>query len=347
MTWPGRSLPACASPMRPEHLAAGAGLRAGGLRGAGLPGACLLSACLLSACLLSACLLAGCGGGPVRPSQPRPLPTPPATTGGVPDAVPRAEPRSAHGNPPFYEVAGRRYAVLASADGYVERGVASWYGPDFHGRNTSSGEPYDMYGMTAAHKTLPLPCYARITNLANGRSIVVRINDRGPFVANRIVDLSYSAAQRLDIVRMGTAFVELRTVGPDDMLAANAAPPATSPPPAPAATSAPAPAPAPAQTQADEAITPPPVASTIPVAAPPGLSLYIQVGAYGDPANATRVVGRLRAAGLPRVLVLDGLAGGRVLQRVRIGPIASVEDYDQLAARLAAIGFPDARLATD
>jgi len=297
----------------------------------------------VAACLLAASLLAACSHPPLRPPAARPLP-PPANGAGVPDAVPRAEPRSLHGNPPFYEVAGRRYAVLASADGHVERGVASWYGPDFHGRNTSSGEPYDMYGMTAAHKTLPLPCYARITNLANGRSIVVRINDRGPFVANRIVDLSYSAAQRLDIVRMGTAFVELRTVGPEDMLAAN-----TGTATAAQALPAPAPAPPPATTMepAGESITPPPVAAGNPVAAPAGLSLYIQVGAYGEAANAARVVARLRSAGLPRVLVLDGPAGARALQRVRIGPIASVEDYDQLAARLAAIGFPDARLATD
>ena len=136
-------------------------------------------------------------------------------SGTVPDAIPRAETRSTHGNPPFYDVNGQRYKVLASADNYVERGVASWYGPDFHGHNTSSGERYDMYGMTAAHKTLPIPCYARITNLSNGRTVVVRINDRGPFVGNRIVDLSYSAAVRLDIVRTGTAFVELRVVGPE------------------------------------------------------------------------------------------------------------------------------------
>ena len=98
------------------------------------------------------------------------------------------------GNPPFYEVAGHRYVVLSSAAGYVERGVASWYGTEFHGLRTATGEPYDMFAMTAAHKTLPLPCYARVTNLSNGRSVVVRINDRGPFVANRIIDLSYTAA---------------------------------------------------------------------------------------------------------------------------------------------------------
>ncbi len=132
----------------------------------------------------------------------------------VPDAVPRHEPRARLGNPAFYEVYGVRYAVLPTASGYAERGVASWYGPDFHGVNTSTGEPYDMYSMTAAHKTLPLPAYARVTNLKNGRSVVVRINDRGPFKANRIIDLSYAAALRLDMVREGTTLVEVRVVEP-------------------------------------------------------------------------------------------------------------------------------------
>jgi rare lipoprotein A len=144
------------------------------------------------------------------------VPPPPADAAQVPDAVPRPEPRSALGNPAFYEVAGKRYAVLASASDYVERGVASWYGPDFHGKRTASGEGYDMYAMTAAHKTLPVPCYARVTNLGNGRSVIVRVNDRGPFVGNRIIDLSYSAAARLDMLRNGTAFVEVRTLGPLD-----------------------------------------------------------------------------------------------------------------------------------
>src|ERR1019366_5022282 len=121
----------------------------------------------------------------------------------IPDAVPRDEPRSAFGNPPFYYVGGHRYLVLPSSNGYSERGVASWYGTEFHGLSTLTGEPYDMFAMTAAHKTLPLPCSARVTNLSNGRSVVVRINDRGPFVANRIIDLSYSAAMRLDMIRNG------------------------------------------------------------------------------------------------------------------------------------------------
>jgi rare lipoprotein A len=134
----------------------------------------------------------------------------------VPDAIPRFEPRSLYGNPPFYEVFGKRYYVMATSVNYLERGVASWYGPGFHKVRTSIGEPYDMYGMTAAHKTLPLPAYVRVTNLENGRSVVVRINDRGPFVGNRIIDLSYTAAAKLDMLRNGTAMVEVRALQPVD-----------------------------------------------------------------------------------------------------------------------------------
>lgn len=132
--------------------------------------------------------------------------------GSIPDAVPKPELRSRSGNPPFYEVQGRRYFVLDTSAGYAERGVASWYGPDFHGGRTAMGETYDMYAMTAAHTTLPLPCHVQVTNLANGKSIVVRVNDRGPFVANRLIDLSYAAAIKLDMVRAGTALVEVRAV---------------------------------------------------------------------------------------------------------------------------------------
>jgi rare lipoprotein A len=182
-----------------------------------------------------ALLLTACATAPHRPPAPVPAPAAPpppgapSDVGAIPDAVPRPEPRSAHGNPPFYDVAGKRYFVLAFSDGYVERGVASWYGPTFHGGSTSSGEPYDMYGMTAAHKTLPLPTYARVTNLSNGRSVVVRINDRGPFVANRLVDLSYTAAAKLDMLREGTTLVEVRalTPGVPDVLTRSA----QSPPP--------------------------------------------------------------------------------------------------------------------
>ncbi|MBV8784678.1 MAG: septal ring lytic transglycosylase RlpA family protein [Gammaproteobacteria bacterium] len=180
--------------------------------------------------LAAAALLAGCSLTPPRAAAPPAPPAAPPGPGATPDAVPRAEPRSAHGNPPFYDVLGHRYYVLPAADGYSERGVASWYGPTFHGGSTSSGEPYDMYGMTAAHKTLPLPTYVRVTNLKNGRSVVVRVNDRGPFVANRLIDLSYSAATKLDMVREGTTLVEVRalTPGVPDELSRSAA---TPPPP--------------------------------------------------------------------------------------------------------------------
>jgi rare lipoprotein A len=178
-------------------------------------------------CAALALLLAACSSSP----PPRPTPQPnraptPAELAAIPDAVPRYEPRSARGNPASYEVFGKRYHVLATAEGYKERGVASWYGPDFHTRATSSGEPYDMFGMTAAHKTLPIPSYVRVTNLANGRSIVVRVNDRGPFVANRIIDLSYTAAHKLDMWRAGTAFVEVEAITPG---APASAPPAAAP----------------------------------------------------------------------------------------------------------------------
>ncbi len=154
---------------------------------------------------------------PPSPITPRPRSERPSDTEliALPDAAPRAEPRATLGNPAFYEVYGQRYKVLTTAHGYIERGVASWYGPDFHGIATSTGEPYDMYSMTAAHKTLPLPAYARVTNLRNGRSIVVRINDRGPFKSNRIIDLSYAAALKLDMIREGTSLVEVQAEDPD------------------------------------------------------------------------------------------------------------------------------------
>ena len=129
----------------------------------------------------------------------------------IPDAVPRAEPPSRGGNRP-YTVFNVRYTPLSTASGYRERGVASWYGKKFHGNKTSNGEIYDMYAMTAAHKTLPLPSYVRVRNLRNGRSVVVRVNDRGPFLHNRLIDLSYAAAARLGIVGSGTGLVEVEGI---------------------------------------------------------------------------------------------------------------------------------------
>ncbi len=132
----------------------------------------------------------------------------------IQNAVVKKEPRSRFGNPDYYEIAGKRYFVLNSAVGYTETGQGSWYGRKFHGRRTSSGELYDMYGMTAAHKTLPLPTYLQVTNLENDKQVVVKVNDRGPFHGNRIIDLSYAAAAKLGYVHKGTARLEIKALIP-------------------------------------------------------------------------------------------------------------------------------------
>lgn len=173
----------------------------------------------LAAAAVTLLAVAGCAREPLRPAPPpTPTTTPAASPAG--EGVPRDEPRAKSGNPPFYEVAGRRYAVLPSAVGYVQEGVASWYGPDFHGGRTATGETYDMNAMTGAHPTLPLPTWVRVTNLENGRSVVVRLNDRGPFAKDRIVDLSRAAAEQLDMVRKGTARVEVRSLASGSAVAA-------------------------------------------------------------------------------------------------------------------------------
>ncbi len=268
----------------------------------------------------------------------------------MPDAVPRVEPRSRSGNPPFYDVFGKRYYVLSTNIGYVERGVASWYGPGFHKIRTSTGEPYDMYAMTAAHKTLPLPAYVRVTNLQNGHSIVVRVNDRGPFVGNRIIDLSYSAAAKLDMVRNGTAFVEVRSIDPTAMpaippsLTASTTPagPANSAPTTPTIEVVPVPT-APAQSSQ------PPVAAAVPAQAPVkvGAPLFVQAGAFGDPANAQRLVQKLEGGAYGKVFVRDDQIAGRRMYRVRIGPVPSVAEFDRIVAALERDGVHDAHLALD
>ncbi|MGB5576444.1 MAG: septal ring lytic transglycosylase RlpA family protein, partial [Woeseiaceae bacterium] len=158
--------------------------------------------------------VAACGSGNLRGDGP---PRSGSTrVDGLPgDATPRREARSRYGNGPVYEVLGKRYRVMPSSRGYQERGVASWYGRKFHGNLTSNREVYDMHEMTAAHKTLPLPTYVRVRNLQNDKSIVVRVNDRGPFVHNRIIDLSYAAAARLDMLRDGTSLVEVTAINFD------------------------------------------------------------------------------------------------------------------------------------
>ena len=301
--------------------------------------------------LLIAVAVTACSSTPPQPSPPvptaqPPLPPPPVL-GGAPDAVPRVEPRSRNGNPPFYEVFGKRYYVLSSSSGYWERGVASWYGPGFHKERTSTGEPYDMYGMTAAHKTLPLPAYLRVTNLQNGRSIVVRVNDRGPFVGNRIIDLSYSAAAKLDMLRNGTAMVELRALDP------TAPPPViTASLPAAAAGSAAAGAPVAAPLTVIPAAEA--AASTSAPASAPATdaahgtpALFVQAGAFADPANAQRLADKLRGGRYGKVFVRDDQIAGRRMYRVRIGPVPDVAEFDRVVAALERAGVNDAHLALD
>ncbi|MDX1656943.1 MAG: septal ring lytic transglycosylase RlpA family protein, partial [Candidatus Competibacteraceae bacterium] len=147
-------------------------------------------------------------------SSSKPPPSRPAAPPALGEVVPVQEPPSRYGNPATYQVFGKTYKVATTSEGYRERGIASWYGEDFHGKRTSSGTPYDMYALSAAHKSLPLPTYVRVTNLNNGRQVVVRVDDRGPFVEGRIIDLSYSAAQRLGMIDKGTARVEVEALTP-------------------------------------------------------------------------------------------------------------------------------------
>jgi len=163
---------------------------------------------------LAGLLLTGCADKQPKPAggQADGPSTSGLTAADVKDAVPRAEPRARYGNHSPYEVFGKKYTVMPSSKGYHAKGTASWYGSKFHGRRTSSGEPYDMHLATAAHKSLPLPTYAEVTNLDNGRKVIVKINDRGPFKDDRLIDMSYGAALRLDMIRTGTARVEVRAI---------------------------------------------------------------------------------------------------------------------------------------
>jgi rare lipoprotein A len=345
----------------------------------------------LQAALLLVLALAGCSSAPRpkhAPSAPPPvvaaIPSRPSDSAQGAELIPKAEPRSQRGNPPFYTVNGHRYTVLQTSTGFVERGVASWYGTDFHGLKTSTGEPYDMFAMTAAHKTLPLPCYARVTNLTNGRSVVVRINDRGPFVDNRIIDLSYAAAKRLDMIRNGTGFVQLEVLSPSGqsinaslpvnvpaassaaagvssvppvtivttVSGAGAASPDESPAP-PTATSTPTPATPPTSTSTPTpAPTPAPAPAPAPTSTPtaqpvvPASSFYIQVGAYSKADNAASAARRIKAGGIEDVMTLPANPA-QPLERVRVGPIHSVQQFDALFAKLNSLGFPNARLAQD
>lgn len=257
--------------------------------------------------LLSACAIAP------TPTDRDSAPSRPVDVSKVPDAVPQDEPRSRYGNPASYEVFGKRYYVMESSRGYHERGIASWYGTKFHGRRTSSGETYDMYAMTAAHKTLPLPTYVEVTNLENGKRTVLRVNDRGPFHGNRIIDLSYAAATRLGIVAKGTGLVEVRALTTPYYAGEKKNEPRLRP------------------------------VST----GQQGLPFYIQVGAFSELPNAENLRVKASVVGTELVKINQTAVAGKTLYRVRIGPLASVEKADQIVNQLAQIGIQDHQIVTD
>jgi rare lipoprotein A len=217
----------------------------------------------------------------------------------VREAVPRNEPLASYGNHSPYEVFGKKYTVMKTSKGYYERGVASWYGSKFHGRRTSSGEPYDMHLASAAHKTLPLPTYAEVTNLDNGRKIIVKINDRGPFKRGRIIDMSYGAAIKLDMIRTGTANVEVRAIDTSNM---------------------------PLSTATDLR-----VASADSNEGP----VYLQVGAFGSKSSARELVDRLEDEDLEPVNINKGSG----VYRVWLGPYTSALEVDRVIQRAIELGF--------
>lgn len=238
----------------------------------------------------------------------------------IANAVPKAEPRSKFGNPKTYIVRGKRYTVRQTARGFVQTGRASWYGTKFHGHRTSSGEPYNMYAMTAAHKTLPIPSYVEVRNLDNQRRIIVRVNDRGPFAPGRIIDLSYVAAKKLGITAKGTGRVEIRAIDP----AAKASQVSTTPV-----------ARAPAATQRTS------------IAANNSGQLYLQVGAFTDHDNASQLLDRLVNATQQNVSINRMATGNHSVYRVRIGPLASEAAALKLRTRLSPLGIDSPQIIVE
>ncbi len=229
--------------------------------------------------------------------------------------------RSGQGNPSSYIVHGKRYYVMDSAEGFVQRGIASWYGRKFHGRKTSSGEIYNMHDMTAAHKTLPIPVYVHVRNLDNGRTAIVRVNDRGPFIDGRIIDLSYAAATRLGVDGPGTANVEISVIDrghsqPSSVVSAV-------PPAAPAA----------------------PVTTVTPQIR--DQPLYIQMGSFASLNNADNLVKTLLAANESAAQVSPLQTDEGLFYRVRVGPLFDLEEANAILARLKGKGFESLRIVVE
>jgi rare lipoprotein A len=224
----------------------------------------------------------------------------------IPDAVPEKVSRSKYGNPDSYEVMGETYYVKDVASDFEQHGIASWYGTKFHGRRTSSGEEYDMYAMTAAHKTMPIPAYVEVTNIDNGRKAIVRVNDRGPFHEGRIIDLSYAAATKLGVAQTGTAKVKIRLVGPGGDVADDA------------------------EIYADKPAAEQPVKTVI----SGDNNLYVQVAAFSTEANALKHIEKLQGQGFFDVRLHVEKRKAATLYRVRIGPLPSENVAKNILASL-------------
>lgn len=254
----------------------------------------------LTMALLAIVLLLSCSGKPSRDDEPVDGPSTTALRAeDVEDAVPRPEPLARYGNHSPYEVFGKKYRVMPSSEGYHEQGIASWYGSKFHGRRTSSGEPYDMHLATAAHKTLPLPTYAEVTNLDNGKKVIVKINDRGPFKKGRLIDMSYGAALRLGMTATGTARVDVRVIDVNQR------------------------SPTVAYTDPEKSFD------------PNTGGTWLQAGAYGTREGAERLAGQLERARLIPVSIHD--AGD--LFRVWLGPYGSQAEIESVISRVIELGF--------
>jgi len=275
--------------------------------------------------------------------------------------VPRHEPLSKYGNPPSYVVFGKTYRTLKSSHGFVQRGIASWYGKKFHGRRTSSGEPYDMYGMTAAHKQLPLPTYVQVTNLKNGKQVVLRVNDRGPFHGNRIIDLSYTAAKKLDIVKEGTGLVEVRALDPSNYTPNHANRDANHEL-TDAVGLADADIGVESDTEVSEVLLETMSEAGLEQGAEESISanenlvqpigeegpqVFIQVGAFEDHENATQLKNQLSTLDLGQVAISSITKNAKQLHRVRIGPLATVQSADDTVAELNSMGMSDHRVVID
>jgi rare lipoprotein A len=220
----------------------------------------------------------------------------------TPDAVPKAEPKSRGGNPASYEVFGKTYYVLSSSEGFSQRGMASWYGTKFHGNKTSNGEIYDMYAMTAAHKTLPIPTYVEVTNLSNGKKITVRVNDRGPFHEGRIIDLSYTAATKLGTIQNGTSPVSIRAIN----------------------------------TSSYER----PSKQTTPSNSKG--HLFIQAGAFASLNNATKLKNKLIDVNINNIVINTDNSSANPLYRVQVGPYTAISEADSMRLKLHQTGFSGA-----